>query len=65
MKTREKLEDFKQNPGPIVIGTTQKAGCMGAANEFLFNIEKWLREQHIKKKVNLFWVTPEDCKQLN
>lgn len=59
MKTRKALEEFKKNPGPIVIGATQNAGCMGAAYEFLFNIEKWLREQKIRKKVNLYWVTPE------
>lgn len=60
MKTKKALEDFKQNPGPIVIGATQNAGCMGAAYEFLFNVEKWLREQNIRKKVDLYWVTPED-----
>ncbi|SDR66370.1 NAD(P)/FAD-dependent oxidoreductase [Christiangramia echinicola] len=59
MKTRAALEEFKENPGPIVIGATQNAGCMGAAYEFLFNIEKWLREQHIRKKVDLYWITPE------
>jgi len=59
MKTRKALEEFKNEPGPIVIGATQNAGCMGAAYEFLFNIEKWLREQHIRKKVDLYWVTPE------
>lgn len=59
MKTREALEEFKKNPGNIVIGATQNAGCMGAAYEFLFNIEKWLREQKIRKKVNLYWITPE------
>lgn len=59
MKTRQKLEAFKKDPGPIVIGATQQAGCMGAAYEFLFNIEKWLREQNIRKKVDLYWVTPE------
>ncbi|HCS21599.1 MAG TPA: NAD(FAD)-dependent dehydrogenase [Bacteroidetes bacterium] len=59
MKTREKLETFKKDPGAIVIGATQSAGCMGAAYEFLFNIEKWLREQKIRKKVDLYWVTPE------
>ncbi|MGW9685167.1 NAD(P)/FAD-dependent oxidoreductase [Flagellimonas sp. 2504JD1-5] len=59
MKTRKALEDFKQNPGPIVIGATQNAGCMGAAYEFLFNVEKWLREQKIRKKVDLYWITPE------
>lgn len=60
MKLRAALEDFKKNPGPIVIGATQNAGCMGAAYEFLFNVEKWLREQNIRKKVDLYWVTPED-----
>lgn len=60
LKTRDALEAFKKNPGPIVIGASQKAGCMGAAYEFLFNIEKWLREQGIRKQVELTWVTPED-----
>ncbi|GAA4318261.1 FAD-dependent oxidoreductase [Pontixanthobacter gangjinensis] len=59
MKTRKALEEFKNDPGPIVIGATQNAGCMGAAYEFLFNIEKWLREQKIRKKVDLYWITPE------
>ena len=59
MKTRAALEAFKNDPGNIVIGATQNAGCMGAAYEFLFNVEKWLREQHIRKKVNLYWITPE------
>jgi sulfide:quinone oxidoreductase len=60
MKLRAALEEFKKNPGPIVIGATQNAGCMGAAYEFLFNVEKWLREQKIRKKVDLYWITPED-----
>ncbi len=59
MKTRKALQEFKKNPGPIVIGATQNAGCMGAAYEFLFNIEKWLREENIRKKVDLHWITPE------
>ncbi len=60
MKTRKALEEFKKNPGPIVIGATQNAGCMGAAYEFLINIEQWLREQKIRKKVDLYWITPEN-----
>ncbi len=59
MKTRHALEEFKKNPGPIIIGATQGAGCMGAAYEFLFNIEKWLREEKIRDKVDLYWITPE------
>lgn len=59
LDARVKLEEFKKNPGPIVIGATQKASCMGAAYEFLFNVEKWLREQKIRKQVDLYWITPE------
>ena len=35
MKTRGEDGRVHQNPGPIVIGATQNAGCMGAAYEFL------------------------------
>jgi sulfide:quinone oxidoreductase len=59
LDTRAKLEEFKKNPGPIVIGATQKASCMGAAYEFLFNVEKWLRQEKIRKQVELYWITPE------
>ncbi|MCB0734592.1 MAG: NAD(P)/FAD-dependent oxidoreductase [Bacteroidetes bacterium] len=60
MKLRTALEELVENPGPIVIGATQNAGCMGAAYEFLFNVEKWLRDKKVRKKVDLYWVTPED-----
>jgi len=59
LDTRQKLEEFKKHPGPIVIGATQKASCMGAAYEFLFSVEKWLRDTKIRKRVDLFWITPE------
>ena len=59
MKIRKALEAFKQNPGPVVIGATQNAGCMGAGYEFLFNFEKWCRENNIRDKVEIHWITPE------
>lgn len=59
MKTREKLDAFLLNPGPMVIMATQRAGCMGAAYEFLFNLEEWLRAKGVRKQVDLHWVTPE------
>jgi sulfide:quinone oxidoreductase len=59
MNIRKKLEEFIKHPGPIVVGATQRAGCMGAAYEFLFNLEEWLRAKKIRKKVDLYWVTPE------
>jgi sulfide:quinone oxidoreductase len=60
MQTREKLEAFLNDPGPAVVAATQRAGCMGAAYEFLFNLEKWLREKGVRKKVDLYWITPEN-----
>ncbi len=59
MNTRKALQELKENPGPVVIGATQNAGCMGAGYEFLFNMEKWLREEGIRDKVDLYWITPE------
>src|SRR6266542_1558704 len=29
---------FLADPGPVVVGATQGAGCFGAAYEFLFNL---------------------------
>lgn len=60
METRKALEELEKNPGPVVIGASQSAGCMGAGYEFLFNIEKWLREEGIRNKVDLYWITPEN-----
>ncbi len=59
MKIRKALDEFKKNPGPVVIGATQSAGCMGAGYEFLFNFEKWCRDNKIREQVDIHWVTPE------
>ncbi len=50
---------FLDNPGPVVIGATQGAGCFGAAYEFLFNMSYQLRKNKIRKRVPLTYVTPE------
>jgi hypothetical protein len=34
---------FIQDPGPVVVGATQGAGCFGAAHEFLFNLSYQLK----------------------
>lgn len=59
MKTRAALDEFKKNPGAVVIGASQSAGCMGAGYEFLFNFEKWCRENGIREQVDIHWITPE------
>ena len=50
---------FLENPGPVVIGATQGAGCFGAAYEFLFNMSYQLKKNKIRKRVPLTYVTPE------
>ena len=50
---------FLDEPGDIVIGASQSAGCFGAAYEFLFNTSYQLKKAGLKKKVNLTYVTSE------
>ena len=52
-------KEFLKDPGPIIVGGTQKASCFGAGYELLFNIEHQLRKAGIRKKVALTYVTAE------
>ncbi|MFA5801339.1 MAG: FAD/NAD(P)-binding oxidoreductase [Thermoleophilia bacterium] len=47
------------DPGPVVIGASQGASCMGAGYEFLFNLEYAARKAGIRDKVDITWITPE------
>jgi NADH dehydrogenase FAD-containing subunit len=46
-------------PGDVVVGATQGAGCFGAAYEYLFNLSYHLRKAGLKKRVKLTYVTAE------
>lgn len=50
---------FLDKPGPVVVGATQRAGCFGAAYEFLFNTAYQLKKAGLKKQVELTYVTSE------
>jgi sulfide:quinone oxidoreductase len=50
---------FLDEPGDIVVGATQGAGCFGAAYEYLFNVSHQLRKHGLKKQVKLSYVTAE------
>jgi NADH dehydrogenase FAD-containing subunit len=50
---------FLDDPGPMVVGATQGAGCFGAAYEFLFNMSYRLRKAGLTKQVRLSYVTAE------
>jgi sulfide:quinone oxidoreductase len=51
--------DFVQDPGPVVIGSTQFASCFGAEYEVAFNIDRALRQAKIRKEVKLTFFTAE------
>ena len=46
-------------PGDIIIGATQGAGCFGAAYEFLFNTSYQLKKAGLKDRVKLTYVSAE------
>jgi Pyridine nucleotide-disulphide oxidoreductase len=55
----EGWRQFLDDPGPVVIGATQGAGCFGAASEFLFNLSYQLKKAGLRKRVPLTYVTAE------
>lgn len=59
IKAGEAWERYLKDPGDIVIGATQSAGCFGAAYEFLFNTAYHLKKNGLKDKVKLTYVTSE------
>jgi sulfide:quinone oxidoreductase len=58
-KAHEAFEELVKNPGPVVVGATQGASCMGAAYEYLFNLDRELRRRKVRDKVEITWITPE------
>jgi NADH dehydrogenase FAD-containing subunit len=50
---------FLDNPGPVIVGATQSAGCFGAAYEFLFNMSYQLRKAGLKSRAPLTYITSE------
>ena len=58
-KAHLRFHELVKDPGPVVIGASQGASCMGAAYEYLFNFDKELRRNKVRNKVELTWITPE------
>ena len=55
----EGWQRFLDQPGDIVVGASQSAGCFGAAYEYLFNVSHQLRKHKLKSQVKLHYVTSE------
>ena len=58
-KAREGWKKLVEDPGPVVVGATQGASCMGAGYEFLFNLEFAARKAGVRDRVDITWITPE------
>ncbi len=58
-KAYQAFLELLKDPGPVIVGATQGASCMGAAYEYLFNLDKALRKHKLRKKVKITWITPE------
>jgi len=56
---REGWRKLVEDPGPVVVGATQGASCMGAGYEFLFNLEYAARKAGVRDRIDITWITPE------
>ncbi|MEW9799205.1 NAD(P)/FAD-dependent oxidoreductase [Alteromonas sp. CYL-A6] len=55
-------KDFEQlvaSPGPAIVGSFQGASCFGPAYEYAFILDKALRDEKIRHKVPITFVTSE------
>jgi len=59
METQRKLEEFYQNPGPVVIGAIPGVSCFGPAYEFAFMLNYELVKRGIRHRVPITYVTSE------
>lgn len=55
----EDLDQFMENPGPVVVGAVQGASCFGPAYEYLMVLETELRKRKIRNKVPMTFITSE------
>ena len=59
IQARKSWKEFLNDPGPVVLGSTQYASCFGAEYEIAFNIDRALREAGIRKKAPVTFITAE------
>ena len=58
-EARAAWEKLVREPGPVVVGASQGASCMGAGYEFLFNLEYAARKAGVRDRIDITWITPE------
>ncbi|MHB9112203.1 MAG: NAD(P)/FAD-dependent oxidoreductase [Thermoleophilia bacterium] len=58
-EAREGWQKLVEDPGPVIVGASQGASCMGAGYEFLFNLEYAARKAGVRDRIDITWITPE------
>ena len=59
LEAKPAFDALVNNPGPVVIGAVQGASCFGPAYEFVFILEKALRDAKVRDRVPITFVTSE------
>jgi sulfide:quinone oxidoreductase len=59
LKSREAWKRLLENPGPIVLGSTQLASCFGPYYELAFEMDYELRKRKMRHKVPITYLTSE------
>jgi len=59
LKTRETWKQVLENPGPIVLGSSQMVSCFGPSYELAFEMDAELRRRKMRHKVHILYLTSE------
>lgn len=59
VKTRESWKKVLENPGPIVLGSSQMVSCFGPSYELAFEMDAELRRRKMRHKVPIVYLTSE------
>ena len=59
MKTGETWKQVLENPGPIVVGSSQMVSCFGPSYELAFEMDAELRRRKMRHKVPILYLTSE------
>jgi len=59
IKTGEAWKSVLENPGPIVLGSSQMVSCFGPSYELAFEMDAELRRRKMRHKVPILYLTSE------
>jgi sulfide:quinone oxidoreductase len=59
MKTGEIWKQVLENPGPVVVGSSQMVSCFGPSYELAFEMDAELRRRKMRHKVPILYLTSE------